>query len=304
MAVIDTVIVAYNSADVIEGSMRAAGPLGGTTVVVDHGDGESARRAAALGATTVRDPRNPGFGAGQNRGVAATTSPFVLLCNPDAEVDPAAVESGADFLEAHPHVAAVQGVVLNRRTGDPERSQGVALGPVHLVGRAVGARRLLGQAAVRRLARWSPTLRDHADRVPSHPVDVESLAATVLLVRRSAFESVGGFDTSYFLYGEDLDLCLRLRRTGWRLVTIPDVWAVHQSGGSAASTRDREVYWWCGTMQYAACWWTTGQWCVAVFAAAIEASRLTLACPCDARSAWLSVLVAPLRVRLRRAPTS
>jgi GT2 family glycosyltransferase len=296
-ACIDTVIVAYNSEDVIEDSVRVAGALGGITVVVDHGDGESAELAATAGATVIWDPSNPGFGTGQNRGIEATTSQFVLLCNPDAAIDPDAVRAGVGFLESKPCVAAVQGVIVNRATGKAERSHGVALRPIHLVGRSLGARRMLNVRAVRHLARRSSTLRDHADRVPSTPVEVESLAATVLLMRRSAFEAVGGFDSSFFLYGEDLDLSRRLREAGWRLVALPEPWAVHESGGSASSDLARELDWWRGTLQYGAMCWTPGQWGVAMVAAVAEAIRISCHAPRAARSVWSSVVTSPIRVR-------
>jgi GT2 family glycosyltransferase len=157
---------------------------------------------------------------------------------------------------------------------------------------------------VRQLARRSALLRDHADRVPAGPVEVEALAATVLLVRRSAFAAVGGFDTGFFLYGEDLDLCRRLRQAGWTLAALENVWAVHESGGSAASTVGRELQWWRGTMQYAARWWTTGAWAVAIFAAVARATRLTISSPAIAPSAWSHVVWEPLHDRLRRPAAS
>ncbi|HWI03197.1 MAG TPA: hypothetical protein VNT52_05125, partial [Acidimicrobiales bacterium] len=83
---IDTVLVAYRSEGVIGPAVERARSLGGTVVVVDHGDGASAARAAAAGAVAIHDPSNPGFGTGQNRGVAFTGSELVLLCNPDAEI--------------------------------------------------------------------------------------------------------------------------------------------------------------------------------------------------------------------------
>jgi N-acetylglucosaminyl-diphospho-decaprenol L-rhamnosyltransferase len=295
---IDTVIVAYGNESVIEAAVLEARKLAGRIVVVDHGDGTSAKIAARAGATSVANPTNPGFGAGQNHGITRTATPYVLLCNPDAEIVAPAVLAGADYLEAHPRVGAVQGVVVNRSTGAPERSQGVALRPVHLLGRALGARRLLRRAAVRRLVRRSAALRDHAERVPHGPVEVEALAATVLLVRREAFDSVGGFDTRYFLYGEDLDLCRRLRRAGWTLTSLPVVWAVHQSGGSADSPASRELHWWRGTMEYAARWWTSAEWAVAVAAATVRATILALRSPAEASAVWWSLVGAPLRSRL------
>lgn len=291
---VDVVIVAYGSDDVIVPAVIRAKKLGGRVVVVDHGDGCSAQLAAAVDATSFHDPENPGFGAGQNRGVAQTRSRFVLLCNPDAEIDVTAIDAGTDFLDQHAQVAAVQGVIVNRATGAPERSQGRALGPVHLVGRSLGARSLLAVPAVRRLARRSATLRDHADRVPAGAVDVEAIAATALLVRRSAFDDVGGFDRRYFLYGEDLDLCHRLRQAGWTLVALPEPWAVHIGGGSAESSWAREMEWWRGTMTFASRWWTPISWGIAVVAAFVQWLRLSLRRPLHAQRAFKALLLAPL----------
>ena len=294
---IDVVVVAFRSEDVIERTIRALIPLGGEVVVVDHGDGRAASRAGALGAVAIHDPDNPGFGAGQNRGVALTTSPFVLLCNPDAEVSPEAVRRGADLLSERPGVAAVQGVIANTWTGAPERSQGLEVRPVHLVGRAVGARRLLAYSAVRALTARSATLGDHARRVPPAPTEVESLATTAVLVRRAAFEEAGGFDPSFFLYGEDLDLCRRLRRAGWTLVALPEVWADHQSGGSAASDWHRELHWWRGTMGFAARWWGPAAWSAALVASTVRCARLALRRPKGAGAAFSALVMGPARDR-------
>jgi GT2 family glycosyltransferase len=297
MTPIDTVIVAYRSEDVIEAAVARAQALGGTVVVVDHGDGQSAWRAAAAGAVAIHDPSNPGFGAGQNHGLAFTESELVLLCNPDAEIDPAAVLAGADLLRSRPDVAAAQGVVLNQATGKAERSGGVAVRPVHLLGRATGAKALLAVPAVASLARRSTLLRDHAERVPEGPAEVESLAATVLLVRRSALASITGFDESYFLYGEDLDLCHRLRAAGWRLLALPEVWATHASGGSADSGWNREANWWRGTMQFGARTWSGPGWSMAVAAAVLRWARLALRHPLHAQASFTSMVVEPGRLR-------
>ena len=300
MTPIDVVLVAYRSDDVIEDAVGRAGALGGTVVVVDNGDGESARLAARMGAVAIFDPSNPGFGTGQNRGMAFTDSELVLLSNPEADIDPSAVLAGAELLDGRPDVAAVQGVILNAVTGQAERSAGVEVGPVHLLGRALGARAVLRLPAFAALARRSSTLRDHADRVPSQPVEVETLAATAVLVRRAAMDSVRGFDESYFLYGEDLDLCHRLRAAGWTLVAVPEVWAAHVSGGSAASGASREANWWRGTMQFAARRWSSGAWSAAVVAASVRWARLALVHPAQARPGFRLMVAEPLQCRSQR----
>ena len=250
MTAIDVVVVAYNSGDVIDRCLRAAEQVDGvaSVTVVDHSPTASA-------AATIHDPSNPGYGAGQNRGRAVGNALYVLLLNPDAEVDAAGVAAGVALLDARTDVAMVQGVVESH-DGAPERSAGNALRPVHLWGRALGLKRFLQFSPVRRMASRVPALADHADRRPTTVTDVEALAAVAVLARRAALDEVGGFDAErYFLYGEDMDLCMRLRRAGWSLVAIPERWAAHISGASSASSFTREVEWWRGTMAYARRWW-------------------------------------------------
>jgi len=301
-AVFDVVVVAYASRATIEQCIEQVGALHGvgTVVVVDHGTDGTADVAAAMGALVIRDPGNPGFGAGQNRGVAATTAPYVLLLNPDAAPEPEGIAAGVALMDVDPTVGAVQGVITNRATGAPERSSGRELGPVHLLGRALGARRLLAYRPVRALARRIGVVADHVERVPSAPTDVDSLAATAIVIRRDAFDQIGGFDESYFLYGEDLDLCRRMRRAGWTLVAMPDRFAWHDGGASAASSTERELTWWRGTMRFAALWWTEAAWFSALLAATIAWVHLSARDHRVSARAWRELVVEPRRDRRRR----
>ena len=293
-------IVAYDSAALLPSCLAAVTSLHEVTevVVVDHGAGDSADVAGRAGVRVLRDPSNPGFGAGHNRAVAATSAPYLLLLNPDAVLDAAAVARGLAVLEANGSVAAVQGAI-----GSPEgvldRSQGVALAPVHLLGRALAVKRLSRLRLVRLAASRVPAVRDSVVRRSDDATEVESLAATAMLVRRDAFEEVDGFDERFFLYGEDQDLCRRLRQRGWRLVGLPQPWALHQNGSSFASSWQRELHWWRGTMMYGARWWTGRDWALGVLAGTIMWSRLAMRRPSGAREAARALVVAPLRDRRR-----
>jgi N-acetylglucosaminyl-diphospho-decaprenol L-rhamnosyltransferase len=298
---VDVVVVAYASEDLIARSVGSVIDLDEvrSVVVIDNGDGRSAKVAVALGVRTLLRPDNPGFGAGQNTGAAVGTAPFLLLLNPDAALEPGALAAGLAALRDH-SVGAVQGVVASDASGEPERAAGRELGAVHLLGRALSARALLRSRVVRLLARRVPSFRDHVERVPTAAEDVETLAAVSILVRRDAFEGIGGFDERYFLYGEDLDLCRRLRGAGWRLVSLPVAWASQHSGASASAWWDRELRWWEGTMQFASQWWGTGAFLGALSAGGVMWVRLGVTRPRSAGVALRALIGRPMRLRQRR----
>ncbi len=302
MTGVDAVVVAYESADRLERLLPRvfAESAIDSVVVVDHGNDGSADVARAHGASVIIDPSNPGFGAGQNNGVAQTTASLVLLINPDLEPVPGAVTHAVAFFEEHPGAGAVQGVIRSEADGAPERSAGRILGAVHLWGRLLRLRTFLRLRPVRHAARRLRVLADHVDRGPLHPVAVESLAATMLLVRREAFDSVGGFDESFFLYGEDLDLCVRLRAAGWTLWSLPPTWAHHASGESSANRWGRELVWWEGTMRFAALHWTSSSFAAALAAASLRALALAVQQPPRAVEVVDRLVLAAVRSRRRR----
>ncbi|MGH9301069.1 MAG: glycosyltransferase family 2 protein, partial [Acidimicrobiales bacterium] len=143
---LDVVIVAYRNETTIQRCVESVNKVAGVgkVIVVDHGDDATATLAARTGASVVGDLTNPGFGAGQNRGVALTGAPFVLLLNPDATVEPAALAQGVTLMVAEPGIGAVQGAIVNPDSGRLDRSQGMELTSLHLWGRVLGARRLSG----------------------------------------------------------------------------------------------------------------------------------------------------------------
>jgi N-acetylglucosaminyl-diphospho-decaprenol L-rhamnosyltransferase len=281
---LDVVVVAHRSSATLRAALDSAGRIPGCRqlIVVDQGEDGSGELAEAHGARVLRPGANRGFGAGQNLGLRAASAPLALLLNPDARVVPDAVAEGARLFGQRRRLGALQGVVLGP-DGRPQRSQGVALGPAHLWGRALGASRWGGLAPARLAARAVPRLRDHVERVPPGPGPVGSLAATCLLVRREAFWSVGGFDEGYFLYGEDLDLCRRLAAAGWELWATPETWATHLGGASFADPDARELEWWRGTLAYARRWWAPPARAGGGLAALALAARLARARPALSR---------------------
>ncbi len=228
------VIVNYESGDALAHCVHDWRADGATeVVVVDNGstDGslDSVRRDYPDVVVLVPG-RNLGYGAAANRGVAVTTTPSVVVSNPDLEVARGSLATLTRALEDDPR-AAVAGPLI--RTSDGARYPSARVFP-SLVDAAGHA--LLGIFAPDNRFTHSYQRTDLDDTSAVEVVDWVSGAC--FLVRRSAYEQVGGFDEAYFMYAEDVDLCWRLGREEWRVVYVPGAEVVHRQGIST----DRHPY--------------------------------------------------------------
>ena len=197
-----------------EDTVRAVRSLAGSTqlvmpIVVDNGsgDGSAAKMRAALpDAEVLESEANLGFGGGCNVGISRARelgARYVLLLNNDTEaVEPDFLTALVEALESDPR-AAVAGPLVHFPDGSVQPT----------VGRLPSFRYAV------RLAVDRP--RGAAPLVPGGRVRAEFLAGVCLLVRVEALVQVGGFDETYFMYGEEADLEGRLADAGWSLVFVP-----------------------------------------------------------------------------------
>jgi GT2 family glycosyltransferase len=213
---IAVVLVTHNNRELLLDalvSVRGAHEI----VVVDNASTDGTPEAVRRAFPEVRllESPNDGYGAGANRGIAACSAPFVLLLNSDVVVRPGALRALADYLESHPR-AGLAGPRLENPDGTLQRSCFAFLGTLRLA---------IEKTA---LGRW---LNGPYDRPRTAPW----VLGAALAIRREAFEAVGGFDTAFFLYGEEVDLCYRLWQAGWEVHYTPEATVMHVGGASTGS---------------------------------------------------------------------
>jgi GT2 family glycosyltransferase len=174
----------------------------------------------------IENNRNTGFAAAVNAGIRACGSGDVLLLNPDTEVAPGAVRELRSFLETHP-AAGIVGPRLMLATGQPDRAghRGFPT-PWASFAEMVGLARLFPR---------SPRFnRYHLEHLPmDHAHEVDATSGAAMLIRRAVIERVGPFDEAFFMYGEDLDFCLRAKEAGFAVYYNPDATVVHVKGASS-----------------------------------------------------------------------
>lgn len=175
--------------------------------------------------TVVRSTVNTGFAAGCNWGTALATEPILLFLNPDCILAPGALRVLVDALRSADDVGMVGGLLTDLHGHEQGGARRSVPTPWRSFVRAFG---------LRRLAWLAPGLFSdfylHREPLPVSAVDVEAVSGALTLVSRMAFDDAGPWDEGYFLHCEDLDLCLRFRAKGWRVLFEPRAKAVHYRG--------------------------------------------------------------------------
>ncbi|QBY00703.1 glycosyltransferase family 2 protein [Rhodophyticola sp. CCM32] len=210
---ITLVSVCFNSSPVIP-AMLASLPENIAVVLVDNGSADVAEieaMAEAHGATCVASPENLGFGRACNLGAARATTELILFLNPDTTLAPGAINALLAGADRYPQASAFNPAILSA-SGLPAFRRSSVLLPRHM---------------------WLPR------QAPSEDTEVPILSGAALLVRRKAFDRIGGFDPHIFLYHEDDDLSLRLKAESGPLMYIHEA-RIHHSGGRS-SPRSPEI---------------------------------------------------------------
>lgn len=227
---VTALVVSYNTAGLLRRCLASLGEAA-EVVVVDNasvdGSADMVRREFPA-VTLIPLGRNVGFGAGVNEAARHATHDSFLLLNPDAELGPGALPRMAESLRRRPRAGAI-----GFHQVDGHGIFQLSFGP-----RPSLLLELVRMVIQRRLDRGDIRLARLVDRIFSKPRRVPWVTGSSLLVRREAFEAVGGFDENFFLYFEDADLCLRLGEKIGPIWYDPTVTVIHDRGASASGRRD------------------------------------------------------------------
>jgi hypothetical protein len=228
---VSVVVVTYNGRGHVERCLEALRRHAGLPhelIVVDNASPDgTADLVASLRpeARLLRNTENRGFGAACNQGLCAARAARVLLVNPDAELQAGALPALTGALDADPRLALV-----GPRTLDADGTAQLSFGPPLTLWHELRRRRF--DRALRARRPWAVA---EAEREVSRAHEPLWLSASCVLARAEALSAVGGFDERYFLYEEDVDLCLRLRAAGFRLRHVPEATVVHLGGRAVQS---------------------------------------------------------------------
>jgi N-acetylglucosaminyl-diphospho-decaprenol L-rhamnosyltransferase len=232
---VDVVVVSYRSGRTLRGCVEPLCDLPGVrvTVVDNASPDDSIDVISGLPVDAVRSERNGGFSYGCNLGARRGDAPFILFLNPDARMEPDALEQLLAALRARPDAGLVAPRIVDDEGGllwslrrFPRQSSTFGL--------ALFAHRLWPHS------RWSDELvRDPAAYMQARTS--EWVSGACMLVRRSVFEDLGGFDEGFFLYCEDTDLCQRIWASGHTVLFEPAAEILHVEGSSSGAGETQAI---------------------------------------------------------------
>ncbi|VAW38232.1 Glycosyl transferase, family 2 [hydrothermal vent metagenome] len=222
------VIVSWNTKDLLEACLRSVYgyPLDQpfeVWVVDNHSKDDSVAmvRAQFPQVELIASEDNLGFAGGNNQAIPHCQGEYILLLNPDTEVKPEALNALVAFMDSQPDAGAAGSRLLNA-----DGSLQPSCNPMPTLGREFWRMFYLDKLiplGVYDMEKWDV----------AEPREVDVLMGASMLLRKEVLNTVGLLDEGYFMYSEEVDLCFRLQKAGWRLFWVPQSQVVHYWGQSA-----------------------------------------------------------------------
>ncbi len=228
---VSIVIASYNTRELLRERLKS---LQWQIIVVDNasfdGSAEMVKKEFP-NVDLIKNQQNAGFAKANNQGIQRTKSHYVLLLNTDCEATRPAITETLKFLDAHPEVGGLScKLVLPDGSMDPACHRGFPTpwaSMTYFLGleKLFPASRIFGQY--------------HQGYKPMGEIhDVDCISGAFFLLRREVIEKVGLLDEAFFMYGEDIDWCFRIRKAGYKIQFYPHVSVVHKKHQSGLAHAD------------------------------------------------------------------
>jgi GT2 family glycosyltransferase len=174
----------------------------------------------------IANDDNLGFSKACNQAIPDSKGQYVLLLNPDTEIEPDAVTILAQFLDTHPECGAVGPKVLNSDGSLQLACRRAFPSPAAAFYRITYLSRIFPN---------NPTFSQYnfSSADPNEQLEVDALSGSCMMVRRQAIDQVGLLDEDIFMFGEDIDWCWRIKQAKWKVFYVPESVIYHVHGASS-----------------------------------------------------------------------
>lgn len=238
---ISIVIVNYNVKDLLFNCLKsiqdASKKLNVQTIVVDNNSiDKSVEYLTPLfpDVEFIANKENVGFSKANNQGFEISTGKYVLILNPDTVLNEETLNVMYDYMEKHPETGMSGCKVLNPdgsfqlscRRGFPT--------PWNSFSKLFGLQSLFPK--VKLFSGYNLTFKSIDDTY-----EVDALIGAFMFARKNVLDEIGGFDEQFFMYGEDLDLCYKVKEAGWKIDYVHTTTIIHYKGESTRRSSIKEV---------------------------------------------------------------
>lgn len=236
---LSVIVVSYNTRQLLDDCLASlytseAPPGGMEVIVVDNASTDGSIEMVAKKypqAGLLACNQNLGFSAANNRGSAVASGDYLLFLNSDTVVGQDALVAPLAHLQSHPQVGALTvRLVYPNGERDPDNHRGFPT-PWNAVCHFTGLSRLFPHSP-----RFNGYFRSYEDFSRVHAVPV--IAGSYMLMPRSLDRQLGGWDETYFFYGEDIDYCYRIHEAGYEIIYFPLVEVLHYKGASSGLRKE------------------------------------------------------------------
>lgn len=233
------IVVSYNTRQLLDDCLRslyaAEPPPGGLEViVVDNASADGSPemvRALYPQARLIVSAENRGYSAANNQGAAVAEGDYLLYLNSDTVIAADALVKPLTYLQDHPEVGALTvRLVYPNGERDPDNHRGFPT-PWNAFCHFTLLSRLFPHSP-----RFNGYFRSYEAFDTIHPVPV--IAGSYMMMPRALDRQLGGWDETYFFYGEDIDYCYRIHEAGYHIIYYPLVEVVHYKGASSGLRKE------------------------------------------------------------------
>jgi GT2 family glycosyltransferase/lipopolysaccharide/colanic/teichoic acid biosynthesis glycosyltransferase len=230
---ISIVIISYNVKEFLQQSVlslqKSCHNIEHEIIVVDNNsiDGsDKILKSKFPEVKLIKNHDNKGFAKACNQGLEISTGKYMLLLNPDTMLQEDTIPRMLAFFEKTPDAGAAGCKILNADGSLQLSCRRSFPTPSVAIPKIIGLSRLFPKSKL--FSKYNLTYED-----PDEQIEVDALSGAFMMFRREVYDQIGGLDEDYFMYGEDLDYCYRIKQAGWKIYYTPSTKLIHYKGESA-----------------------------------------------------------------------
>jgi len=219
-------IVNYNSRENLQACLRSireniSGQENLQIVVINNDEKRLEKFPDEFGVELIEKNENIGFGKAHNLGLQAAKGKYILFLNPDTKLFPSAAERLLSVFLADEKIGIAGPAHVGENDVSEENYFGLRRTPLSIIGSKISRRK---------------------QSVSENIFETDWVSGGAMMAKKELLLELGGFDENYFMYFEDVDLCLQAKQKGWKVVVHPEAKIFHKSGQSFSSSREKKKY--------------------------------------------------------------